>query len=83
MKAWSSKQSYIALGSMLETAALLGVDTCAMEGFDSKAVDEILGLTELGLESVAFLPVGYRSETDATADYKKVRLEKSDFLIVK
>jgi nitroreductase len=31
---WSQRQSYIAMGFLMETAALLGIDTCAMEGID-------------------------------------------------
>ncbi len=31
---WSTRQVYIALGFMLETAALKGIDACPMEGFE-------------------------------------------------
>lgn len=39
---WASKQTYIALGNMLTVAAMLGVDSCPIEGFDRKAVDDVL-----------------------------------------
>ncbi|HBO2457416.1 TPA: NAD(P)H-dependent oxidoreductase, partial [Pseudomonas aeruginosa] len=39
---WASKQTYIALGNMMTTAALLGVDSCPMEGFDLDKVTKIL-----------------------------------------
>lgn len=39
---WASKQTYIALGNMLTTAALLGIDSCPIEGFNRKAVEDIL-----------------------------------------
>lgn len=31
---WASKQAYIILGNMLTTAALLGIDSCPMEGYN-------------------------------------------------
>ncbi|WP_058301121.1 NAD(P)H-dependent oxidoreductase [Gorillibacterium timonense] len=39
---WASKQTYIALGNMLTAAALLGIDSCPIEGFNKAAVEEIL-----------------------------------------
>lgn len=39
---WACKQCYIALGNMLTTAALLGIDSLAIEGFERKSVSEIL-----------------------------------------
>ncbi|MCX6719093.1 MAG: NAD(P)H-dependent oxidoreductase [Candidatus Taylorbacteria bacterium] len=73
---WSSRQVFIALGIILETAALKNIDACPMEGFDPSKVDEILGLEKLGFASLAMVAVGYRSPEDASADYKKVRFTK-------
>jgi nitroreductase len=70
---WASKQSFIALGSLLAAAALLRVDACPMEGFNPKAVNDILGLPELGLTATLLCPVGYRAETDKYAHLAKVR----------
>jgi nitroreductase len=81
--AWSAKQSYIALGTMIAAASELQIDTCPMEGFDTKELDTLLGLQEMKLQSVAYLAVGYRSQDDTTAQYKKVRLAQDDFVIVK
>ena len=69
---WNSRQAYIALGIMMETASLLGIDNAAMEGFDPQAVDEILGLKEKKLTSTVMLVLGYRG-TDASALRPKVR----------
>ena len=33
-KVWARNQAYIALGNLLNSAALLGIDACPMEGFD-------------------------------------------------
>lgn len=77
---WAGRQAYIALGSMLETAALLEVDAGPMEGFDSNKVDEILGLTNLNLKSLGYMVLGYR-ENDEYSKMAKVRLAKDDFVI--
>ncbi|MGB3669861.1 MAG: NAD(P)H-dependent oxidoreductase [Phormidesmis sp.] len=72
---WSAKQVYLALGFFLYSAALLGIDTCPMEGFVPSKYDEILGLTEKGYSAVVLCTAGYRSEEDRTADMAKVRYE--------
>jgi nitroreductase len=69
---WLSSQTYIPLGIMIETAALLGIDSGPMEGFDKNAVDELLGLKEKNLRSVTMLALGYRGD-DAYAKLPKVR----------
>lgn len=75
---WSAKQAYIALGFLLETSALKNIDSCPMEGFDSKKFDEILELDKLGFESRVVCPLGYRSEKDTYANAKKVRFSKEE-----
>ena len=72
LDSWLSAQTYIALGFMMETAALLEIDTCPMEGFDPNAVNNILGLKEKNLSVVSMLAVGYRGD-DACASNKKTR----------
>ena len=44
---WASKQSYLALAQMMQVAALRGIDSLAMEGFNRQAVTDLL--TERGL----------------------------------
>lgn len=39
---WASKQTYIALANMLTGAAMIGVDSCPIEGFSYKEVNQIL-----------------------------------------
>lgn len=39
---WTCKQTYIPLANMLTTAAILGVDSTSIEGFDKGKVGEIL-----------------------------------------
>jgi nitroreductase len=70
---WTSRQVYIALGTLLTSAALLGIDAGPMEGFDPKQFDEILGLSKHGLASVALCALGYRAADDPAAKHAKVR----------
>lgn len=78
--AWAGRQAAIALGNLLTSAALLGVDACPMEGFVPAQYDAILGLKEKGLGAVAVCALGYRSETDAYAALPKVRFAKETVL---
>ena len=77
---WQTHQVYIALGQFMAAAALVGVDTCAMEGFDPKQVDEILGLAGTGYASVVCCAAGYRSADDKYATTKKVRFKPDDVI---
>jgi len=70
---WQAQQVYIALGALMTSAALLGVDTCPMEGFNPAEVDEILGLTGTDFGSVVCCAAGYRSADDKYAATPKVR----------
>ena len=77
---WATRQAYIALGQFMTTAALLGVDTCPMEGFEPAKYDEVLGLADQGLTSVLLCPAGYRSENDSYAQLPKVRFKAEDVI---
>lgn len=61
---WSAKQTYIALGNMLTAAAMIGIDSTPMEGFQDENIDAVLneaGLLEDGAYSVSVLAAfGYR-----------------------
>ena len=39
---WASKQTYIALGNMMTSAALIGIDSCPIEGFHQEKVEVLL-----------------------------------------
>lgn len=77
----AAKQAYIGLGTALIAAAEAGVDSTPMEGFDPKALDEILNLKEKGLRSAVMLTLGYRKEDeDWLVKLKKVRRPKESFI---
>jgi nitroreductase len=81
---WAQRQAYIGLGFALTAAAVEGVDSTPMEGFNPVAVDRILGLQDYGLMSVVILPLGYRDiENDYLSNAKKVRREDDAFFIRK
>jgi nitroreductase len=70
---WTSKQTYLALGNLLNAAAELKIDVTPMEGFEPEKYNEILGLNKLGLNASLVATVGYRHEEDVTQHYAKVR----------
>ena len=80
LRAWAARQACIALGNLLTSAALLGIDACPMEGFIPAQYDSILGLEERGLASVVICTLGYRAATDAYAGLPKVRFPKDSVL---
>lgn len=79
---WAHQQAYLALGTLLATAAELRIDSCPMTGFDATAYDEILGLKGLGLETTAIVALGFRSENDTSASLPKVRFDYEDIVKV-
>jgi len=70
---WAARQVYIALGNLLSSAALLGVDTCAIEGFSPPEFDRILGLEGSDHRSCVVCACGHRSAEDKYASLAKVR----------
>ena len=77
---WTARQCYIGLGFLLETAALLKIDACPMEGILPEKVDEILGLSSSEYTAVVACALGYRLQTDKYASAAKVRFEASDLI---
>jgi len=78
-----AKQTYIAAGFAMMTCAILGVDSCPMEGFNSVDFDKILELDNLNLASVTLLPIGYRDASDKYANLTKVRYTKDEVIFHK
>jgi len=71
---WATRQAYIAIGNLMTSAALLGVDACPIEGFEPDKYDEILDLKNSGFASVVCCALGYRAAVDKYATLRKVRL---------
>lgn len=75
---WAIRQVYIALGNFMTSAAVLGVDTCPMEGLDPAGYDEVLGLTGTGFQTVVACAAGHRAEGDLHAARTKVRYRREE-----
>lgn len=78
---WATRQVYIALGSFMTAAAVIGVDTCPMEGIQPKKYDEVLGLVGTPYATVLACPAGYRAADDKYAVTPKVRFKHEDVVI--
>lgn len=61
---WAGKQTYIALGNMMTAAALIGIDSCPIEGIEQDPVNQILkdeGITDgEQFHLVCMVAFGYR-----------------------
>jgi nitroreductase len=75
-QSWNTRQSYIALGQLMACAAVLGIDSCPMEGISTSAYDRILGLEGSGYATVVACALGYRAEGDKYAATPKARFER-------
>ena len=78
MQHWNSRQVYIALGQLMTSAAVMGVDSCPLEGISASAYDKILAIEGSGYRTLVACALGYRSEHDKYATVPKARfpLEK-------
>ncbi len=78
---WAARQCFIALGNILTSAAMLGIDACPMEGFLPVEFDRVLGIEKDGYGSVVVCAVGYRNnEQDWLSKLPKVRYENTELV---
>jgi nitroreductase len=77
---WQSRQVYIALGQFMAAAAMLGVDTCPMEGIVPAQYDAILGLTGTRFTTLCACTAGYRAADDKYAAAPKVRFPTAEVI---
>ena len=77
---WAANQVYIALGNLMTCAALLGVDTCPIEGFSPPDYDRILQLEDTPFQTAVVCACGYRNETDQYASLAKVRYPATEVI---
>ena len=82
LDAWMTHQVYIALGQFMASAALLGIDTCPMEGIQPADYDALLGLPAQGYHAVVGCAAGYRAADDAYAQAAKVRFKTEEVVQV-
>ena len=63
---WTAKQTYIAMGNMMTAAAIKGVDSCPIEGFEKEKVEKILKLDLSKYQLSCIVPFGYRINEQST-----------------
>ena len=80
--AWAQRQAYIAMGFLMQTAALLKIDSTPMEGLDPAKYDELLKLQSTPYATVAAVALGYRHAEDGYQHGKKVRFDKEEIIQV-
>ncbi|MBT7408264.1 MAG: NAD(P)H-dependent oxidoreductase, partial [Methylococcales bacterium] len=67
---WTTKQIYIALGNMMTSAAMIGIDSCPIEGFKANELSQIMSddfdinTTEFGV--ACMVSFGYRINQQKT-----------------
>lgn len=77
---WTSNQTYIVLGNLLNIAAEMEIDVCPIEGFDNAKYNDILGLANKNLNAAVAMTLGYRSVEDKTQHYPKVRYSREKLI---
>ena len=77
---WSKRQTYLALQRLVDSAALLGIDTCPIEGFLPAEYDKTLDLSRKNLASTVCCAVGYRSNEDKYAELPKSRYPREKII---
>ena len=75
--AWNIRQTYIALGQLMASAAVLGIDACPMEGISTAGYDKVLGLEGSGYATAVACALGYRAADDKYATTPKARFERA------
>ena len=78
---WSAKQTYIALGNMMTAAALIGIDSCPIEGFHQEKSEALLK-EKFGVDTDKYglsfmVAFGYRKEDPA---HEKSRRDFKDIV---
>ena len=78
---WSAKQTYIALGNMMTSAALVGIDSCPIEGFHQEKAEALLK-EKFGVDTYKYglsfmVAFGYRK---ANPEFAKSRRNFEDIV---
>lgn len=81
MHQWNSRQVYIALGQLMTAAAVLGIDSCPLEGISTAAYDKILVLENSGYRTKVACALGYRHESDPFASTPKARFHAEKVIV--
>ncbi len=80
-QAWNTRQVYIALGQLMTAAAVLGIDSCPLEGISAPGYDEVLGLKDSGYATAVACALGFRSADDKYASAPKARFPQEQVIV--
>ena len=76
---WAAKQAYIALGNVMSAAAEIGIDSCAIEGFQLEQVSDVLAKHQVidfnHYDLALFCSFGYRKVPPARDKTRKALAE--------
>ena len=73
---WCSRQNYLASANMATSAAMIGIDSCFIEGFKKEKIEDALELDRSKEEVSLLLPLGYRISEPKS----KTRLDVSEIV---
>lgn len=59
---WASRQAYIVGSSMMNAAAFMKIDSCAIEGFEKSKLEQFLGMDTFAEQISLIIAFGYRKE---------------------
>lgn len=63
---WTARQTYIALGNMMTAAAVKGIDSCPIEGYEKDNVEKVLNIDTSKYQVSVICPFGYRINPQST-----------------
>lgn len=76
IECWAQKQCYLTLANIMSSAAMRGIDSCAIEGFETKKVEEILNFDTKEQRVAVIVALGYRVNEQG----QKYRLQKDEII---
>jgi nitroreductase len=71
---WTARQTYIALANMMTAAAYVGVDSCPIEGFEKRKLEDVLKLDTTQWQVSVVVTLGYR--VDEPAPHQRLPFEE-------
>jgi nitroreductase len=76
LTAWSMKQAYLMASSMMNSAAMMQIDSCPIEGFIKKEVEDLLEIDTKEYEVALITTFGYRVNEQS----KRIRLSRDEIV---
>lgn len=75
---WAENQTFIALGQLLLSAQLLGVDATPIGGYNKQLLNKEFEFDKQNLQSSVLVALGYASNNDNNKTLAKARLDKAE-----